>query len=123
MDIPAGDDDRTEGLTHPDVQLAYDIENSGIYIALSHNAAEELEFTLRDDAYGAAPQTVRLVPGQTRRLFWPARYSGNWYNGSVAGPDGFLRKFVGRMGDGKDHITDSAMGRPVAHYDAALPST
>lgn len=110
-------DDRATGYTHPDVQLGYNIEKSGINIALSHNAAEELEFTLRDNAYGAAPQTIRLVPGQTRTLFSPVRDSGNWYDVSVAGPDGFLRKFAGRMEDGKDHITDPAMGRPVAQYD------
>jgi phospholipase C len=110
-------DNRATGFTHPDVQLAYDTEHSGMHITLSHNAAEELEFALRDNAYGVAPQTIRLLPGQTTKLFWPVRNSGNWYDVSLAGPDGFLRKFAGRMEDGKHHITDPAMGRAVAHYD------
>jgi phospholipase C len=83
-----------------------------------HNSASEVvEFTVTDNAYGAKLQTIAVAASETAKLFWPVKESGNWYDFSVTGPNAFLRKFVGRMEDGKDHITDPMMCRPVAPYD------
>jgi phospholipase C len=55
-------------------------------------------------------------PKETLKLFWPVSGSGNWYDFSVSSENGFHRQFAGRLEDGKDHITDPQMGRPIAPY-------
>jgi phospholipase C len=111
--------DRKLGAIHPNIRLGYD-ENTGIRISLRNNASEGVEFTITDNAYGAKPETISVAVAETAQLFWPIKESGNWYDFSVTGPEGFLRKFAGRMEDGKDHITDPKMGRPIAPYDEPL---
>jgi phospholipase C len=111
------DRDRKLGVTHPNIQLGYDTKTAGIHLALRNNAREAVEFTVTDNAYGAKPQTISVASDETAKLFWPVKESGNWYDFSVTGPDGFLRKFAGRMEDEKDRITDPKMGRPTAPYD------
>jgi phospholipase C len=104
------------GLVHPEIELGYDIGRTGIRIGLRSNAARTVEFTLSDNAYGGAARTVSVEPNQTMRLFWSVKASGNWYDISVKSENGFHRQFAGRMEDGKDHITDPMMGRPMAPY-------
>jgi phospholipase C len=104
-------------LAHPEIDLAYDIEKTGIHLALRSNARKPLEFTLVDNAYGtSAPQTVSVGPNETAKLFWSVKETGNWYDFSVKSEGGFHRQFAGRMEDGKDHVSDPQMGRPIAPY-------
>jgi phospholipase C len=106
------------GIVHPDIQIGYDLENTGIRLALRSNASETVAFTVTDNAYGSiTPQTVSVAPNETAKLFWSVKGSGNWYDFSVTAENGFVRKFAGRMEDGKSHITDPKMGRPIAAYD------
>jgi phospholipase C len=102
--------------THPEMELAYDTENTGIHIDLRSNASKTVEFTVADNAYGAEPQTIAVQPNETGKLFWPVNDSGNWYDFSVKAEGGFHRQFAGRMEDGRDHIPDPMMGRPIAPY-------
>jgi phospholipase C len=105
------------GLVHPEVQLTYDTDRTGIHIELRSNATKVLDLTVSDNAYGAGqPKIVSLRPEETASLFWSVRDSGNWYDFSVKSENGFHRQFAGRMEDGKDHITDPQMGRPIAPY-------
>ncbi len=103
--------------THPEIELAYDIERSGLHLALRSNAGKTVEFTVSDNAYGAfAPKTVSIEPDETAALFLSVKASGNWYDFSVKSEGGFHRQFAGRMEDGMDHISDPQMGRPIAPY-------
>jgi phospholipase C len=104
------------GLSHPTTRLSYDKKNTGIHLTLHNNADEALEFAVKDNAYGAPPQTVSVASNETATLFWSVKDSGNWYDFSVTASDGLLRKCAGRMEDGQDHITDPQMGGPVAPY-------
>jgi phospholipase C len=105
------------GFAHPEIELAYDVERTGIHIGLRSNSSRTVEFTVADNAYGrAAPQTVAVGPDETARLFWPVKRTGNWYDFSVTSENGFHRQFAGRMEDGNDHVTDPRMGRPPAPY-------
>ncbi len=105
------------GPVHPEVQLAYDTDRTAIRVALRSNASEVVEFTLTDNAYGSsAPKTVSVAPDETASLLWSVKDSGNWYDFSIRADNGFHRQFAGRMEDGKDHVTDPAMGRPIAPY-------
>jgi phospholipase C len=102
---------------HPEIQFAYNIERGGIDIALRSNATKTVAFTIADNAYGSCdPKTISVQPEETAKLFWSVKDSGNWYDLSVKSDDGFHRQFAGRMEDGKDHISDPMMGRPVAPY-------
>ena len=104
-------------MTHPEIELAYDIEKTGIHLALRSNAGTIVEFTVADNAYGSTePKTVSVSPDETATLFWPVAASGNWYDFSVRSENGFHRQFAGRMEDGKDHVSDPRMGRPIAPY-------
>jgi phospholipase C len=105
------------GLVHPEIELAYDAEQTGIHIELRSNSSNAVEFTLADNAYGGiAPQMISVGPNETFKLFWPVSGSGNWYDFSVKSENGYRRQFAGRLEDGKDHITDPQMGRPIAPY-------
>jgi phospholipase C len=105
------------GLLHPEIELAHDAEQTGIHIELRSNSSNAIEFTLTDNAYGdIAPQMISVGPKETFKLFWPVSGSGNWYDFSVSSENGFHRQFAGRLEDGKDHITDPQMGRPIAPY-------
>jgi phospholipase C len=104
-------------LRHPEVQFAYDTDNGGIRIGLRSNARQTVDFTVADNIYQSGrPLTVSVGPDETATLFWPVRKSGNWYDFSVTAENAFERRFAGRMEDGKDGITDPAMGQPVAAY-------
>jgi phospholipase C len=104
-------------LVHPEIELAYDTEATGLRIALRSNARNTVEFTLVDNAYRSVErQTIALRPNETARLFWPVKGAGNWYDFSIKAENGFHRQFAGRMEDGKDHVTDPMMGRPIAPY-------
>jgi phospholipase C len=109
-------------LVHPHIELAYDTERTAIRLSLRSNAREPVAFTLVDNAYRSRePQTISVRPDETARIFWSVKESGNWYDFSVKGENGFHRQFAGRMEDGKDHVTDPMMGRPIAPYtDPAL---
>jgi phospholipase C len=105
------------GPQHPKIHLGYDIGRGGLHIGLSSNASQTVDFTVADNAYRSGPaQTVSVRPDETAMLFWPVKKSGNWYDFSVSAENGFERRFAGRMEDGKDHVTDPLMGRPVAPY-------
>ena len=104
------------GPIHPFLQLGYDLKNNGIRIGLRHGAATPVNFTVTDNAYGNATKTLTVAANETAQLFWPVKDSGNWYDFSVA-TEGFVRKVAGRMEDGRDHVTDPRMGRPIAPYD------
>ena len=105
------------GLAHPEIELAYDAEHTGIHIELRTSSSNAVEFTLADNAYGSiAPQTILVEPNETYKVFWSVKTSGNWYDFSVKSENGFHRQFAGRLEDGKDHITDPQMGRPISPY-------
>jgi phospholipase C len=105
------------GPVHPDIELAYDIEKPGIRIDLRSNASQTIDFTVVDNAYGTTePTTISVRPNEAARLSWPVSGSGNWYDFSVKSENGFHRQFAGRLEDGKDHVTDPQMGRPIAPY-------
>ncbi|MCY1188628.1 Non-hemolytic phospholipase C [compost metagenome] len=59
----------------------------------------------RDDG----PWTLEIAPGDTAVNVWQLAGSGNWYDFSVQAP-GFERRFAGRMENGRDSISDPAMG-------------
>jgi phospholipase C len=105
------------GQVHPEIHLAYDTERTGVRFHLRSNSARTIEFSIADNAYGSGPaQTVSVAPNETASLFWSVKDSGNWYDFSVRAENGFHRQFAGRMEDGKDHITDPKMGRPIMPY-------
>ncbi|MDR3535148.1 MAG: phospholipase C, phosphocholine-specific [Acetobacteraceae bacterium] len=104
-------------LKHPEIELTYDTERAGIHVSLRSNAAKPVDFALIDNAYGSfEQQTVSVGPNEVASLFLSVKDSGNWYDFSVKAGNGFHRQFAGRMEDGKDHITDPQMGRPIAPY-------
>ncbi|MBV8654085.1 MAG: DUF756 domain-containing protein, partial [Alphaproteobacteria bacterium] len=104
-------------LTHPEIDVAYDIEKAGLRLALRSNASQTVAFTVSDNAYGGfEPKTVAVAPDETASLFVSVKGSGNWYDFSVRAEGGYHRQFAGRLEDGKDHISDPQMGRPIAPY-------
>lgn len=86
------------------VGLRFNPAEASIGLSLT---GEACEFTLVDNAYGAEPFHSEYPTEKA----WNLRESGNWYDLSVTAScsPSFSRRFMGRMENGKDSISDPAM--------------
>ena len=71
-------------------------------VELSSEAPRAL--TVESRVYG--PASAKAI---TSKLRWDVSQSGNWYDLTVKGESGFLRRFAGRLETGKDSVSDPAM--------------
>lgn len=83
-------------------------------LTLKNGGATALEARVAGD-YGVAPWTVRLAPGASAMQTWPVDKSAGWYDLTLtaAGHDTWLRRFAGRLENGRDLTSDPAMGGPA----------
>lgn len=102
----------------------YDAAAATLVVALDATAAAaDVNFTIVDNAYGAAPTFRVVVAGATANVRLDVSGSGRWYDVTVADPAAALeRRFMGRIENGTDSITDPAMAAGVRGFahDVAL---
>lgn len=101
----------------PAMRAAYGADNDTIAIALVNPGPAPLTCTASANAYDdGAPWNVMLAPGETAVRTWPLGAAGNWYDLSLQVRElpGFTRRLAGRMENGRDGISDPAMGVPTA---------
>lgn len=66
-----------------------------------------LSLIWHDQAYGQAPQSLTLAPGETRTLRFDIAASHGWYDFSLNG-DGYAVRLAGHVEDGKPSMSDPA---------------
>jgi phospholipase C len=82
-------------------------------IRLVNHGDDACVFALTPNAYRKPRTTsVRVAPGKARVRRWPLAKSHRWYDFSVAcdRDPTWLRRFAGRVENGKPSVTDPAMG-------------
>jgi phospholipase C len=95
----------------PEISLAY--QHGDLEITLHNRGLEACQFQLSANAYFAdGPIAIRVPAGATRRHRWSLRRSARWYDltARVLGLPSFLRRFAGRVENGRDGLSDPALG-------------
>jgi phospholipase C len=95
----------------PEISLAY--EHGDLEITLHNRGSAACQFQLSANAYfSEGPIAIRVAGGATRRHRWSLRRSARWYDFSarVLGLPSFLRRFAGRVENGRDGLSDPALG-------------
>lgn len=94
-----------------EVKAAYEVATASLLLEVTNHGGHRGPISLVANAYrNEAPQAAELAPGERRPWRWALSPYGGWYDFSVAGTDGFLRRFAGRLETGTDGISDPAMG-------------
>lgn len=94
-----------------EVKAAYEVATASLLLEVTNHGGHRGPISLVANAYrNEGPRTAELAPGQRRQWRWALSPYGGWYDFSVAGTDGFLRRFAGRLETGADGISDPAMG-------------
>lgn len=101
----------TDGLSHLDVTPAYDERDYKLALTVKNRGSKRVEVTVRD-GYHARPVKVSLRPGETERVTWALARTHGWYDltVSVAGHADFAYRCAGHVENGKDSISDPALG-------------
>lgn len=97
----------------PEIRVCYDVANNDLYLTMSNAGTSPCTFTVTPNAYRSdGPWTFDIPPGKALDQHWPIGRQGNWYDLTVSVPQGsFMRRFAGRMENGKDGVSDPAMGK------------
>ncbi|PWK35353.1 phosphocholine-specific phospholipase C [Cupriavidus plantarum] len=100
------------GAAAPEIRVCYDEANANLYLTLINRGANACTFTVTPNAYaGFSPETVTVPAGKSIDRNWALAAQGNWYDFTVTTPQGgFTRRFAGRLENGKDGVSDPAMG-------------
>lgn len=98
----------------PEVVLDYDHKKGGVSIYILNAAIVPVNVIIHSNAYDdGAPLPMTISPGETKKMSWMLKSSGNWYDFSVKMGEGFLRRFAGRVETGKPGISDPAMALEI----------
>ncbi|MFX2509692.1 phospholipase domain-containing protein, partial [Serratia marcescens] len=62
-------------------------------------------------ARGASTSCGGLPAGGSHQQAFDARASGGWYDLTLQGTDGWLRRLAGRLEDGEHSVSDPLMGQ------------
>jgi len=94
-----------------EVRAAYEVATASLLLEVANHGDHPGSISLVANAYrNEAPWAAELAPGERRPWRRALSTHGGWYDFSVAGADGFLRRFAGRLETGTDGISDPAMG-------------
>ncbi|MET8252161.1 phosphocholine-specific phospholipase C [Micromonospora sp. NPDC005197] len=99
------------GRSQLDVTASYDEHDHKVVLTLGNRGAKRVEVTVRD-GYHSRPVTLALRPGQAERATWELTRTHGWYDLTltVAGDAGFVYRYAGHVENGKDSISDPALG-------------
>ena len=102
----------------PEIQVCYEVCDPARVVLKLHNTGKNAcTFTARAQAYrNDGPWTAEVAPGAVGELEWSLGDSGNWYDFAVScsTQSSFQRRFAGRVENGKDSVSDPAMGMLTA---------
>ena len=101
----------TKNQPDPDASIGYDAASENIKLVLTNKGNfPSLLFVI--DGYGGRTATHTLAPGQSVESDWDLSYSFRWYDLIVTDDrgGGFRRQFAGYIENGKDGMSDPAIG-------------
>jgi phospholipase C len=91
--------------------LTYRPEARAITMQLANHGGQPVRLSLQSQVYAPVSEQAIELPAQgATALTWDVSKSGNWYDLTVKGERGFVRRFAGRLETGKDSVSDPAMG-------------
>ena len=91
------------------VRTDYDIRAEKVTLTFTNSGSSRLQLTVRD-AYTSNRTTLSLRAGQTATKSWPVVRTRGWYDLIVSAGAGTEYRCAGHVENGKDSITDPAMG-------------
>jgi phospholipase C len=94
-----------------DVTASYDDGEDEITLELTNFGSQPVEVRVRV-GYNSRPTTLALGPAETERRQWSLARSRGWYDLTVTvqGAPGFEYHYGGHLENGRDSITDPALG-------------
>ena len=94
-----------------EIRLGYDVAGEALFVDVTNHGDRPRTVSAVANAYrDDGPWTAELAPRQRSQWRWALSGQGRWYDFSVTGAEGFLRRFAGRLETGADGISDPAMG-------------
>lgn len=94
-----------------EIQASYDRASTTLSLQLQNGGEVPLDFTIT--AYGyvdGGPWPTTVAPHGNAQVHWSLTGSGGWYDFTVAGPGGFVRRLAGRLETGAHGISDPLLG-------------
>nr|WP_306215102.1 phospholipase C, phosphocholine-specific [Actinoplanes sp. RD1] len=91
------------------VRTGYDTRAEKVTVAFTNAGSGRLQLTVRD-TYGTHPVTISLRPGETEQKSWSVVRAHGWYGLRITAAGGLDHHVAGHLENGKDSITDPAMG-------------
>ena len=86
-----------------------------LWLELANRGGTTVELTISAAAHrDGASQTLVLQPGAQARPTWPLDTSEGWYDFTVSGPGGLLRRYAGHVEHGAASVSDPEMGAAQA---------
>jgi phospholipase C len=93
------------------IRLGYDGARGAVRLEIVNRADVPQSLAVSANAYRRdGPWTLTIEPGTELKRTWELSESGNWYDFSVIGEQGFRRRFAGRVETGHSGVSDPAMG-------------
>ncbi|WP_293937774.1 phosphocholine-specific phospholipase C [Iodobacter sp.] len=90
-----------------ETRIHYAAASGEIYLQLQNTGKKEASLTIRANDYrNDGPWQLKIAAGQTVVHEWSLFESYQWYDFSVSGNQGFVRRFTGRVETGQDSISD-----------------
>jgi Domain of unknown function (DUF756) len=96
------------------VESRYDVDDDTVELIIVNLGKNDCRITV-DNAYGNdRPVTRRLRSNQSDRQHWNLKKTFGWYDLSIAvdTDPGFLRRLAGHLENGRDSVSDPALGLP-----------
>lgn len=91
--------------------VCYEVTQGDLEISLTNGGTSGATFTITDNRYGVAAQSVTVQAGRTVQVPWSLAASKRWYDISIScdADARFLRQFAGYVETGAPGVTDPSM--------------
>src|SRR5258705_10495822 len=109
--------------TNLDVDCSYDRDGRDVILRITNIGRVTCRVTVTN-VYDHGAVTHVLRPGQSFRERWSLESSFGWYDLSVEvdTDEGFLRRLAGHVENGRDTVSDPALGAPrrISHLRSSV---
>ncbi|AMC33313.1 phosphocholine-specific phospholipase C [Janthinobacterium sp. B9-8] len=103
--------------SNPEIRVCYDYVNGDVYLQLQNTGSKDAALTITANDYRTdGPWPVTIAPSANAEHSWPLYESGHWYDFSVTGSNGFVRRFAGRVETGRHSISDPTNAGTMMRY-------
>jgi phospholipase C len=95
-----------------EVKVGYDRHSAHLHVQLLNDGAKEVHYVLKPNAYSTRAHPGRVRAHDEAALKIDLESTRNWYDFTltVEGLSRYSRRFAGRLEDGRDGVSDPAMG-------------